>query len=128
MYLDQIAACIVMVMIFKAAWEILWPAILELTDINADETLETQIQDYAKLDNDIREVHEIRSRRTGSTILIDLHLLVDPDMCVRQAHDISERFKMHIMETIDDVIDVIIHIEPDIIEERRVPWRVESKR
>ncbi|MCP4884942.1 MAG: cation transporter [Flavobacteriales bacterium] len=127
MYLDQIAACIVMVMIFKAAWEILWPAILELTDINADEALEEKIQGYAKLESHIREVHEIRSRRTGSTILIDLHLLVAPEMCVRQAHDISERFKAHIMDTIEDVIDVIIHIEPDVIEERRVPWRVDTK-
>lgn len=127
LYLDQIAACIVMVMIFKASWEILWPAILELTDIEADDSLANEIQEYAKQDEDIREVHEIRSRRTGSAILIDLHLLVDPDMGVLQAHEISERFKRHLMSTMEDVMDVIIHIEPDIESERLVPWRTQTQ-
>ncbi|MGF1692015.1 cation diffusion facilitator family transporter [Photobacterium kagoshimensis] len=111
-YLDQIAALLVTTMILKAAFEILWPAIWELTEAEADSELEQKIQRYADNDQDIGEVHAIRSRRTGSNILLDFHLLVDPEMSVDNAHTIAENFKSHILEEIDEVVDVIIHIEP----------------
>lgn len=117
-YLDQVAALLVTAMILKAAVEILWPALLELTEAEADSQIETKIQQYAADDPDIREVHAIRSRRTGSTILLDFHLLVEPAMSVDQAHSISENFKSHILAKLDEVVDVIIHIEPYTCAER----------
>ncbi|MEZ8093852.1 cation diffusion facilitator family transporter [Photobacterium swingsii] len=111
-YLDQVAALLVTAMILKAAFEILWPAIWELTEAEADSELEQKIQRYAAGDKDIGEVHAIRSRRTGSNILLDFHLLVDPEMSVDNAHTIAENFKSHILKEIDEVVDVIIHIEP----------------
>ncbi|PSU81542.1 cation diffusion facilitator family transporter [Photobacterium phosphoreum] len=117
-YLDQIAALIVTVMILKAAFDILWPAILELTEAKADSDIEKQIQAYAAEDKDIKEVHAIRSRRTGSTILLDFHLLVDPEMSVERAHNITEHFKTHLLNKLDEVVDIIIHIEPYNCQER----------
>lgn len=119
-YLDQVAALLVTAMILKAAVEILWPAFLELTEAEADSQIEAKIQQYAADDPDIREVHAIRSRRTGSTILLDFHLLVDPAMSVEHAHTISENFKSHILAKLDEVVDVIIHIEPYTCAERVV--------
>ncbi|MCD9466050.1 cation diffusion facilitator family transporter [Photobacterium iliopiscarium] len=117
-YLDQIAALIVTAMILKASFEILWPAILELTEANADSDIEKQIQAYAAEDKDIKEVHEIRSRRTGSIILLDFHLLVDPEMTVDRAHNITEKFTTHLLNELDEVADIIIHIEPYNCQER----------
>ncbi|WP_432454128.1 MULTISPECIES: cation diffusion facilitator family transporter [unclassified Agarivorans] len=111
-YLDQIAALLVTAMILKAAWEIVWPAIQEISEKQADEDLEQRIQHHASLNVDIQEVHEIRNRRVGSAILVDFHLLVDPLMSVEKAHDISEEFKEHLMKELDEVVDVIVHIEP----------------
>ncbi|MGF1702047.1 cation diffusion facilitator family transporter [Photobacterium makurazakiensis] len=126
-YLDQIAALLVTAMILKAAFEILWPAILELTEAEADTDVETQILQYANDMPLIREVHAIRSRRTGSTVLLDFHLLVDPEMSVDEAHTISENFKAHILAQIDEVVDVIIHIEPYTCAERVVNPCCEDK-
>ena len=117
-YLDQIAALIVTAMILKASFDILWPAILELTEAKADSDIEKQIQAYAAEDKDIKEVHAIRSRRTGSTILLDFHLLVDPEMSVERAHNITENFKTHLLNKLDEVVDIIIHIEPYNCQER----------
>ncbi|PSW05134.1 cation diffusion facilitator family transporter [Photobacterium lipolyticum] len=119
-YLDQIAALLVTAMILKAAFEILWPAIVEITEAEADSEIEAKIQHYAKQDSDIREVHAIRSRRTGSIILLDFHLLVDPVMSVDKAHTITENFKSHILKQIDEVVDVIIHVEPYTCAERLI--------
>ncbi|WP_318491108.1 cation diffusion facilitator family transporter [Photobacterium leiognathi] len=117
-YLDQIAALIVTAMILKAAAEILWPAVLEITEAKADADIENKIQAYAAEDSDIKEVHAIRSRRTGSTILLDFHLLVDPEMSVDKAHTIAENFKSHLLQELDEVVDIIIHIEPFNCKER----------
>jgi len=119
-YLDQVAALLVTAMILKAAFEILWPAIMEITEAEADSEIESKIQQYAAENSDIREVHAIRSRRTGSSILLDFHLLVDPEMSVDKAHEITEDFKSHILEQLDEVVDVIIHIEPYNCAERVV--------
>ncbi|MCW8328536.1 cation diffusion facilitator family transporter [Photobacterium sp. SDRW27] len=126
-YLDQVAALIVTAMILKAAFEILWPALHELTEAEADSEIEEKIQRYAHDDPDIQEVHAIRSRRTGSTILLDFHLLVEPTMSVERAHTISENFKSHVLEQIDEVVDVIIHIEPYTCAERVVNPCCEDK-
>ncbi|MGY5452381.1 cation diffusion facilitator family transporter [Agarivorans sp. MS3-6] len=111
-YLDQVAALLVTAMILKAAWEIIWPALQEITEKEADEQLDHKIQSRAALIPDIKEVHAIRNRRVGSAILVDFHLLVDPLMSVEQAHTITEEFKDHLMQELDEVVDVIIHIEP----------------
>ena len=126
-YLDQVAALIVTAMILKAAVEILWPAIMELTEAQGDEGIESQIQGYASEVPQIKEVHAIRSRRTGSTILLDFHMLVDPDMRVEDAHTISEKFKSHILAQIDELVDVVIHIEPYTCAERVINPCCEDK-
>ncbi|GAL02336.1 cation diffusion facilitator family transporter [Photobacterium aphoticum] len=127
-YLDQIAALLVTAMILKAAFDILWPAIQELTDAEADSDIDVKIQQYAEEVPQIKEVHAIRNRRTGSTILLDFHMLVDPDMSVDKAHAISENFKRYILAQLDEVVDVIIHIEPYTCAERVVNPCCEDKK
>ncbi|QUJ70039.1 cation transporter (plasmid) [Photobacterium sp. GJ3] len=117
-YLDQIAALLVTGMILKAAYEILWPALQELTDARGSEVVEQHLKRMAEADKEICEIHAIRSRMTGGSILLDFHLLVEPTLSIEAAHTISERFKSQVMTEMDDVIDVVIHIEPFNCEER----------
>ncbi|MEI8593155.1 cation diffusion facilitator family transporter [Photobacterium sp. Hal280] len=119
-YLDQIAALLVTGMILKAAFEIIWPALHELTDARGSEDVEQRLVHMAEEDKDIREIHAIRSRQTGGSLLLDCHILVDPEMSIENAHAISERFKQNILTQMDNVIDVVIHIEPYTCEERLV--------
>lgn len=119
-YLDQIAALIVTAMILKAAFDVLWPAIVEITEAEADGEMAIKIQGYSQENSDIGEVHAIRSRRIGSAILIDLHMLVDPHMSIEKGHAIAENFKSYILKQMHEVADVIIHIEPYNCAERRL--------
>ena len=43
---------------------------------------------------------------------LDLHLEVDPEMTVRQSHDIAHNVRLRILETLDWVADVLVHVEP----------------
>lgn len=111
-YLDQIAALLVTAMIFKAAWDIVWPSIKELLEFRSDGEIEKRIEKFGKSITLIKEIHKIRSRRIGSSVLIDLHMLFDPVMTVEKAHAIAEEFSAKIKEREKNVDEIIVHIEP----------------
>src|SRR5690606_25694552 len=48
----------------------------------------------------------------GMDYLVDLHAVVDPQLTVKEGHDIAHALKDHLIEKIDGVGNVFIHIEP----------------
>jgi divalent metal cation (Fe/Co/Zn/Cd) transporter len=58
------------------------------------------------------EVHEIRCRRSGQYLIIDLKLDMDPEITVRESHAIATQVKKLIFERFHNVGDVMIHINP----------------
>jgi cation diffusion facilitator family transporter len=112
-YLDQLAALLVGLFLMKATFSILWPSLLELLETHSEKDLEKRILGYAEEFPSIHSIHKIRSRRLGSTLHIDLHALVSSESTVREAHDISTAFKWKIIEKEREVVDVLIHIEPE---------------
>lgn len=111
-YVDQIAALLVTAMILKAAVSIIWPSLLEITERSAGQEVADRIQRYVTEHKDVQEVHAIRSRRAGNATFIDFHLLVQPDLTVREGHDIAKDFKARLVNESHEMLDVIIHVEP----------------
>jgi cation diffusion facilitator family transporter len=60
------------------------------------------------------------ARRTGLRYHVDLHLEVDPEMTVRQSHEIARQVKIAIKETLPWVADVLVHVEPGVLKEHAV--------
>lgn len=112
LYLDQIAALLVTIMIVKAACEIIWPSLLEIVESFPQEDITKTIMDYKKMCPEIKEIHNIRARRIGSSLLIDLHMLVDSLMTVEKAHEIAENFISGLKKEKKNFTDIIVHIEP----------------
>jgi cation diffusion facilitator family transporter len=70
------------------------------------------------------------ARRTGLKYHVDLHLEVDPDLTVRQSHEIARLVKRHVKDELRWVADVLIHVEPAdmaITHERRALERVSGE-
>ena len=111
-FIDNIGAIIVAVFILKVAWKILIPAISELIDSGASEKTQEQILEIAKSVNDVKGAHAIRTRKTGNCICVDLHVLVDANMSVKNSHVITEEIQKNLEQKIPEIIDVVIHIEP----------------
>jgi cation diffusion facilitator family transporter len=110
-YVDHIAALFVTIMLLKATWTIARPSISELMEtptVGLDKWLIEEGRDFPF----IHEIHRVRSRRLGGAIFVDMHMLVDPDATVEQAHDVSEAYREHLKELNEDLLDVLIHIEP----------------
>ena len=52
------------------------------------------------------------ARKAGLRYHVDLHLEVDGAMTVRQSHELAHKVKLHVMQTLDWVADVLVHVEP----------------
>lgn len=111
--LDHVAAVLVAALIIHAAWGIARPAFTQLIDAGATEEKIATIRRIAEQTPDVREVHQLRTRYIGPGLQVDLHVLVDPDLTVRQGHDIAGIVKRRLLDAEQDVADVLVHTEPD---------------
>jgi len=112
-FLDHVGAALVSLFILHAAWRIGWPAFEKLVDIGVSRKKRRQIGRIARETGGVRAAHAIRTRYLGPGIQVDLHILVDSAMTVHEGHEISEKVKERLMNLGPDVLDVIVHIEPD---------------
>ncbi len=86
--------------------------VLQLMDTMPDERLMSQIRAVAATVAGVRGVEKCFARKTGLRYHVDLHLEVDPEMTVRQSHNIAHEVRLSILERLDWVADVLVHVEP----------------
>lgn len=111
--LDRIGAAVVALFIVHAALMIVWPGLRELVDVGAPREVCREIMSIAYENDRVKQVHGIRTRYVSSRILVDLHVVVPGSLSVKEGHDIAEDVKDRILQNGPEVIDVIVHIEPD---------------
>jgi len=112
-YLDVIAAVVVALMIAKIGWDLLWKSTQELIDTALDAEDVATIRHSILNVHGVRALHMLRTRRSGSDALVDVHILVDPTLSVSEGHQIGERVRTRLIEQLDDVSDVTVHIDPE---------------
>ncbi len=83
-----------------------------LTDAMPDPTLLRQIRQVALNVPGAIGVEKLFARNTGLQYHVDLHLEVDPELSVRQAHDIANEVRFAIRRQLSWVADVLVHLEP----------------
>ena len=112
-FLDPVGALIVGLLILKVAWEIAAPALAELTEKAAapEETQEIEVLTLAV--PGVHSIHRVRTRRLGAGIFVDLHVVVDGSLTVREGHDIANAIQTRLLIDGPSVTDVTVHIEPD---------------
>ncbi|NKB47062.1 MAG: cation diffusion facilitator family transporter [Legionellales bacterium] len=128
-YFDAIAAIIVAVMIVKMAWNLGLTSVRELVDTAVDDELLDQINQVILATDGVVALHQLRTRLMGEDILVDVHVLVDPWVSVSEGHHIAQQVHLNLLENIERVIDVTVHIDPeqDEIAEKtkQLPTRVQ---
>ncbi len=111
-YIDDIGALIISILILKVSWDIVRPSLIELTDHGASEKDHELIKNIVMNIESVKDVHAIRTRKFSSKLAVDLHVLIDPDISVREGHSISQEVEDEILNRGPDIIDVVVHIEP----------------
>jgi len=111
-FVDNIGALVVALFILKVAWDIIVPAVSEFIDSGSSEKIQKLIMITVIGVKGVKATHAIRTRKTGSCLLVDLHVLVDQNMSVKDSHIITEKIQNKLTEKIPEIIDVTVHIEP----------------
>ena len=112
-YLDAIAAIGVGVMIAKIGWDLAWNSLKELVDTGLDSERVKAIEKSILDVDGVGTLHILRTRQIGADALVDVHIQVDPYLSVSEAHYISETVRSKLIKEIEEVIDVMVHIDPE---------------
>ncbi|MCX8033906.1 MAG: cation diffusion facilitator family transporter [Thermodesulfovibrio sp.] len=109
--LDSFAGLIIGALVAREAFKIL----KESTDILIDKALidSSEIAKLVNSCNDVQSCEDIRTRGTAGQIFVDLKILVDSSISVKEGHDIAERVEKTIKKEFPDVVDVVVHVEPN---------------
>ncbi|MFC2947928.1 cation diffusion facilitator family transporter [Virgibacillus sediminis] len=111
-WLDPLAGFVVGVIICKTAWDIFKEATHTLTD-GFDEKRIHKIRTSIEKDADVEEVSDVKGRIVGNYAFIEITILVDPELNVRESHKITDRIENYLAET-HNIMHAHIHIEPFI--------------
>ena len=116
---DQLAAIAVGLMIILVGVKVFGGCLHELSERAADEQTVEKITSILESESRIRQWHRLRTRSVGREIFIDLHILVDPELNITEAHEISDTLERDLHQQITRPVNVIVHVEPDLPEMRK---------
>lgn len=109
---DQYGAIAIGLLILLISARIVQRTVDSLLDTMPEKRKLNEIRNVALGVTGALGIEKCLARRTGLRYHVDLHLEVDPDMTVRESHDIARQVKFAIKETLPWVADVLVHVEP----------------
>jgi cation diffusion facilitator family transporter len=110
--LDRIAALIVSLWILKVAYQIFMQTNLELMDGTKDCSVYDKIFKAIEAVDGVHNPHRVRARNIGHKLMIAIDMEVDGNLSLHKAHELAHQVEKSIKESIDNVFDVTIHVEP----------------
>lgn len=130
-YLDAVAAVAVALMVVKIAWNLVFHAMKDLIDTGLEAERVAAIRTIIQSVDGVRHFHHLRTRRMGPDALVDVHIQVDPLLSVSEGHFISETVRQRLICEIDEVQDVLVHIDAEDDEEssrcQQLPGRTQVR-
>jgi len=118
--MDPIAGVLVAGLIIKTGIDIGYESIRELTDETVEEEVISELGHILAEIDGVDHFHEMRARRMGPQLLVDLHIEVDSMMSISAAHQVAERVRLRILDELPAVNEVLVHVdaEDDFVESK----------
>jgi cation diffusion facilitator family transporter len=110
---DGWAAICAAILILFNAWKHMRPAVRELADIAPDSSIEAQVTAIARQVPGVIGLDKCFVRKMGFSFYVDLHIVVDGEVTVREGHVLSHRVEDEIVGALPQVAEVLIHVEPE---------------
>ncbi len=111
--MDPIAAIIVAVMIAKVGYNIAFSGLSDLMDTALSEEETRRIETMINEMSGVIQTHNLRTRRVGGEVLMDVHILVDPEASVTEGHQIAENVRRELIRAMDNVQDILVHVDTE---------------
>jgi cation diffusion facilitator family transporter len=110
---DDWAALFASGFILYNSYLILRPALGEIMDEHLYDEMVDQIRIVSQTVEGVIETEKCYVRKTGMKYYVDLHAVVKGEISVKDGHEISHRLKDTLQTMIPEIVQVLIHIEPD---------------
>lgn len=111
--LDPVAAVVVSIFIIRVAWRLTKNGLDELLEMSLPKETEAQIMETILSVPGVSSPHHLRTRRVGNQFAIDVHVRLDGDMTLHQAHDTATKVENELRNRFGAGTYVNIHMEPD---------------
>ena len=111
--LDAVAALIVGGILLKVAWEIVCEGLDKLMEQGMSLSENQLIYELVHTVSGISEPHHLRSRRVGTVAVIELHFRVNPEMTVREGHELATQVEQKLRLNFGEDSILTIHVEPE---------------
>lgn len=112
--LDPLASCCISIAIFVVAVKMAVPSLKELLDVSLPQDMEQKIIAVSSAVPGVMNVHGLKTRRNGPSIIIEAHIVVDPSITVVQAHNIATAVEDALKHSFGNETQISLHIEPGV--------------
>lgn len=109
--LDPVAALLVGLMIGRMGWQFGSESFHDLMDRAIDEQEQHEIVRTLNETPGVLGVHDVRTRKMGDLVLVDVHIEVDRTLTVEQGHEIGVAARAAVLRR-HRVLDLLTHIDP----------------
>ena len=110
--LDPAASVIVGVFILKVAYDLLKNGIGDLMEQSLPDKVEDEILAMVSSVEGVSEPHDLRTRRIGNHYAIELHILMDGNITLNEAHDKADEIEELLRRQYGNETHVAVHVEP----------------
>lgn len=110
--LDPIAAIIVSLLIAKVSYDLVMPSLHELLERSLPKEQEDEILQLILEESLVSDPHNLKTRRIGADIAIEVHVRVLAEMSVAESHEATITIENRLRAKYGSGTQVIIHIEP----------------
>jgi len=111
---DALFACAIAIYILYSAWEIITVSYDHLMDRELPDEQREEIERLVLQHKSARGLHDLRSRHSGTVTFIQLHIELDDDLSLLEAHKISDEVELCLLEAFPGS-EIIIHIDPQSV-------------
>src|ERR1017187_5548896 len=110
---DAWAALCAGVVVLYNAWHQMRPAILELGDIAPDPDITARVREIAGRMPGVLGLDKCFVRKMGFSFYVDLHIIVNGELSVREGHRIAHLVEDSVLEELPQISEVPVHVEPE---------------
>ncbi|MDX9703570.1 MAG: cation diffusion facilitator family transporter [Candidatus Auribacterota bacterium] len=110
--MDELMGFLIALFVANVGKSIAWDSFKVMIDTSPSEEFLKEVSQIACGIKGVEDVHDIRARFYASAIFIDMHVSVEPEITVKEGHDIAKQVEKKLLSHFTDVVDVTIHIDP----------------
>lgn len=111
-WIDPVVALLIGVWLLRMACKVMQGGLDMLLDREVSDAERTRILECVRSNPDVRGVHDLRTRMVGMNLNISFDIEVDPDLLLRDAHNIARDVELCLMKDYPNA-EIMIHVDPE---------------